>query len=113
MYTDCVTEKAENHRNHRNLGLSATVTVVFREGTRTAIMYATRKILAGEEIMWNYGIGQDSPNSTPTKLMTTGEMGCSDIADDIVPPETRSRGSLPVSIAMPELVDMLSDKKIG
>ena len=25
MYTDCVTEKAENHRNHRNLGLSATV----------------------------------------------------------------------------------------
>ena len=49
---------------------NAAVTVVLRDGNRTAVMYALRRILVGEEIMWDYDIEQEpTPTHTPTKRL--------------------------------------------
>ncbi len=49
---------------------NAAVTVVLRDGNRTAVMYALRKILVGEEIMWDYDIeNEPTPNHTPAKKL--------------------------------------------
>ena len=49
---------------------NAAVTVVLRDGNRTAVMYALRRILVGEEIMWDYDIEHEpTPNHTPAKRL--------------------------------------------
>ena len=43
---------------------------MLRDGNRTAVMYALRRILVGEEIMWDYDIEQEpTPTHTPTKRL--------------------------------------------
>ena len=74
---------------------NAAVTTVFRDEIRTAVMYALRDIPAGEEIMWDYGIGcEPSPNPTPTKPLRT----VTNVTDNEVGPQGNDMKCLAVSV---------------
>ena len=74
---------------------NATVTTGLRDKIRTAVTYALRDIPAGEEIMWDYGIGcEPSPNPTPTKPLRT----VTHVTDNEVGPQGNDMKCLAVSV---------------